>query len=73
MFDARACETGLLHPLPAIRTGEVESALGLNQHIGAHQQAEALVSGIIDQASWTINAPPFGNAAYALRSSSIFL
>src|SRR4029078_10393108 len=40
----------IFHPLPAVRPGEVESAMGFNEHIEAHEQPKGIVlTGVVDK------------------------
>ena len=50
-FGANSLKPGFLHPPGAVGTGEIETAVGRDQHIEARDQAgRVAAAGIIDQA-----------------------
>src|SRR5262245_44875321 len=42
-FDAGTLEPDILHPLAAIHAGEVESPVGFDEHVQAHEQTESIL------------------------------
>ena len=62
-----------MHPLLTVGPREVEPTDCFDQHVQAHQQSKRIFTTIIvNDRSFTMIAPPFGRALYALRSSNIF-
>src|SRR6266576_4545185 len=47
LFDARFPETNLAHPALAVGAAVVEAAVGFDQHVQAHHQAEGVLAAVV--------------------------